>query len=77
MQSRNITGKQIRKFRKGLNLTQDELSAKLMVLGINIDRPMVSKIENQTREITDIELKCIAHVLGVTVNCLFDEKGEK
>jgi len=55
MSDRNIIGHNIKHFRKLKNLTQEELAAKLNVLGLSIDRPMISRIECQSREITDIE----------------------
>ena len=74
---RNIIGLNIKRIRKKKGLTQEELTAKLNILGLNIDRPMVSKIENQQREITDLEIKAIAEVLEVHIDDLFYEKGDK
>ncbi|MDQ0885004.1 transcriptional regulator with XRE-family HTH domain [Paenibacillus sp. V4I9] len=76
MNVRNITGLSIKYYRKLRQLTQDELAAKLNVIGINIDRPMISRIECQSREITDIEIIAIAKILNVSVEELFKE-GEK
>lgn len=71
MNERNIIGCNIKHYRKLNKLTQEELVAKLNVMGINIDRPMISRIENQSREITDIEILAIAKVLKITIEDLF------
>ena len=50
-----------------------DLAARLQVLGINIDRPAISKLENGVRPITDIEAMAIAKVLKVPISRLFEE----
>jgi transcriptional regulator with XRE-family HTH domain len=71
--NRNIIGKKINLIRKQKEITQEQLAARLNVQGIEIDRPMISKIEIQTREILDYEIKGIATALGVTIEDLFKE----
>ena len=73
VEPRNITGKKISQIRKKKGVTQEDLAARLNVQGIDIDRPMISKIENQTREILDFEIQGIAKALGVTIEELFRE----
>lgn len=70
--SRNIIGKNVRKYRKNIPLTQDELSAKLFLLDIKLDRPMISKIENGLREVTDFEVQALSKSLGISIEKLFD-----
>lgn len=73
MYNRNIIGKKIREFRVNSGITQEDLTARLNVLGINIDRPMISKMENSSREIVDYEIKAIAQALKVSIEDLFKE----
>lgn len=68
---RNIIGKRIRMIRKKKNLTQNELTARIQVRGVNIDRPMLSRIETYSREVYDFEVKVIAEALDVSINELF------
>lgn len=77
MSDRNIIGHNVKCQRKLKNLTQEELAAKLNVFGVSIDRPMISKIECQSREITDIEIFAIAKVLGVSIDELFKDVVEE
>ena len=51
-------------------MTQDQLSAKLSVRGINLDRSAIAKIECGLRLLADFELKAIAQVLNVNVGWL-------
>lgn len=78
-QHRNLVGQQIRKARERGNppLTQQDLSARLEVRGVHIDRAGISKVETGYRVVTDIELVVFADALGVTVQWLLDTKADK
>jgi transcriptional regulator with XRE-family HTH domain len=69
-EERNIAGSRVKIARLKNNLTQQELSAKLETLAVYIDRASISKIEQQKRIITDIELVALSQVLNVSVNWL-------
>lgn len=73
MRKRNIIGNSIRKFRKKRKLTQDQLTAKMQLLGIEIDRPMLSKIENNKREVLDYEVKAFSEALDISIEQLFKD----
>ncbi|MFT8352875.1 helix-turn-helix domain-containing protein [Clostridium saccharoperbutylacetonicum] len=74
---RNIIGRKVRTIRKTRKLTQEELTARIQLRGLNIDRPMLSKIENDSREVYDFEVKAIAEALDISVNELFIDKITK
>lgn len=67
---RNISGPRIRMARLEHNLTQQELSIKLETLAVYIDRASISKIEQQKRIVTDIELVALSKILKVSINWL-------
>lgn len=71
MEERNIIGKRIKEIREHKGITQDQLAARLNTQGINVDRPMVSRIESQTRYLLDYEIKAIAVALGENIEGLF------
>jgi transcriptional regulator with XRE-family HTH domain len=71
LNKRNILGPRIKFFRKKFGLTQEELAARLQVNGIILDRPMISKIENQTRKLLDYEVLAIAEILKIDIKDLF------
>lgn len=77
MVKNNVCGKWIRYVRKGLydkrhpKMTQEELTAKLQVLGLKIDRTALSRIESGARVLSDIEVACFAYALKVPLDFLF------
>lgn len=72
MNEKNIIGIKIKSLRKSKGITQEELTSKLQLEGLDIDRPMVSRIESRTRTIPDYEVKLLAKVLNVSINELFE-----
>ena len=69
---KNMIGNKIRELRKKRNMSQQQLSDKLKTLAIYICRGSISRIEDQSRTVTDIELFAIAKVLNISVDALFD-----
>ena len=53
-------------------LTQEDLAARLTVLGLPMDRSTVSRIENQSRSLNDIEAWYFAKALRVSFRELLD-----
>lgn len=72
----NISGKRIAEARYAVNppLTQEELSARLALHGVQIDRAAVAKVENNLRRVLDYELKAFATVLDVSVDWLLGDE---
>lgn len=69
-QPRNIVGPQIRAMREKRGLTQPMLAAKCHLLGWDLSRETLAKIESQFRWVADAELVCLAHALKVPVQAL-------
>ena len=69
----NIVGHNIKKLRKKNKMSQQELSNKLELLGVYVCRGSISRIEDKSRTVTDIELFAIANVLSVPVSELFNK----
>ena len=63
---KNVSGERIKEARKRLNLSQDNLAARLQVEGVIIERDSISRIEIGTRFVADDELLVLGKVLGVT-----------
>jgi len=62
---KNLIGGNLKKLRVKLKVSQQELSNKLELLGVYVCRGSISRIEDYSRTVTDIELFAIAEVLGV------------
>lgn len=70
-EKKNVIGPYIKELRLKNNLSQIELCARLEVQGVYISRSSISKIENQKRIVTDIELIALAQALNVNINIPF------
>lgn len=68
---RNCIGPQVRAQRIAKGLTQEQLSARLQLAGLeSLDRVSIAKLEMQIRSIKDFELVVIAAELGVEPGAL-------
>lgn len=63
---KNIIAENLRRFRLQKNLSQSDLAARLQTMNVNIDQQMISKIEQNKRQVTDYELACICKCLSLT-----------
>jgi transcriptional regulator with XRE-family HTH domain len=64
-------GRNIRVIRQSKGLTQEQLSAKLQIIGCDITRSALAKIEVGQRHIYPDELKALKTVLGISYDELF------
>ena len=69
----NLCGKNVAHRRIDLNISQRELADRLQLVGLDIDKNAVQRIECGKRFVTDIEIAALAKVFGVTPNDLLDE----
>lgn len=72
-ENKNVISKRVRYFRKLQNISQEQLVARLQVMNINLDQQGLSKIENNSRIVTDYELVCLCRALGVTVEAMLED----
>lgn len=68
----NLIGPNIREIRKRMNLSQKDLVARCNLLGWDISRGTLAKIESQTRKISDGEVFYLSLALKVEIGELFD-----
>lgn len=71
----NIIGGNIKRIRKEKGWTQDQLAAKCNLVGFNISRGTLAKIESRVRRVVDSEVELLARALRVEINALFMKKG--
>ncbi|MBE0544127.1 MAG: helix-turn-helix transcriptional regulator [Verrucomicrobia bacterium] len=72
--SQNIVGPQVRRLRYQQGLKQEDLAARCGVLGWDLSRGTLSKIEAQLRCVTDAELEILAKALRVEIIALYPGK---
>lgn len=65
-------GNNIRKIRESKGMTQDTLAAKLQLLGCDITRSAMAKIEVGQRHLYPDEIILIRKILDATFDAIFD-----
>lgn len=70
-QYKNLIGNKLKEIRKEKNMSQQDLSNKLETLAIYICRGSISRIEDQSRTVTDIELWGLSQVLSTPIEDFF------
>ena len=69
--SYNIVGKNVKRIRKEKKITQEDLCARMQVMGYQISRSDISKLENGKKFIADFEVYGFAKALKVSILELF------
>lgn len=72
-EKQNMIGAQVAKRRKELKMSQQKLSNMLELYAVYVCRGSISRIEDYSRTVTDIELYAIAKVLKTDIMDLFDD----
>mgnify|MGYP000737764469 CR=1 FL=1 len=70
--SMNITGSKVKYYRKKKKMSQQQLSDKLETLAVYICRGSISRIEDGSRTITDIELYGLSQILQIPIEKFFE-----
>ena len=70
----NICGKNIARLRTNLKISQKQLADRMQLVGIDIDKNAIQRIECGKRFITDIEISAFAKVFSVTLEDLLNIK---
>ena len=69
---KNMIGATLKRLRTEQNLSQQALSARLELQGVYVCRGSISRIEDYSRTVTDIELFALAKALGVQPQDLYE-----
>lgn len=70
----NVIGPQVRYLRDQRKMTQGQLAAQCNLIGWNISRGTLAKIEAQVRRVTDDEVEFLAKALKVDMAELYAGK---
>lgn len=74
--NRNLVGQKVEQTRRLRGLKQKELLSQLQIRGIEMNSSGLSKLEGQTRCVTDIELLALADILEVSVDYLLGRTND-
>ena len=69
---KNLIGARLKALREKAGLSQRDLAHRLQLLGMDMDKNVITRIETNKRYVTDIELQALAQVFGVTYQYLID-----
>ncbi len=62
--SNNVCGKKVATYRKLLNISQRELADRLQLIGLDVDKNAIQRIECGKRFVTDIEVIALCKALN-------------
>lgn len=68
----NLCGKKVASLRSIMGISQRELADRLQIIGLDIDKNAVQRIESGKRFVTDIELKALSNVLNLSIDDLLN-----
>lgn len=69
---KNLVSSRLIELRRQQNLSQRDLAHKLQLAGYDMDKNVITRIETNKRYVTDIELRALSEVLGVSYAFLID-----
>ncbi len=70
----NLCGRNVARRRVAMKLSQRALADRLQLVGLDIDKNAIQRIECGKRFVTDIEIVALARVFDVTPNELLAEE---
>lgn len=73
---KNLISSRLIKLRKQQGLSQRDLAYKLQLAGYDMDKNVITRIETNKRYVTDIELRALSEVLGVSYAFLIDGENK-
>lgn len=68
--NKNIIYNRLKEIRTKQGISQSELAAKMQLMNVNMDQQMISRIENNQRQVTDYELACLCKCLNVSIETM-------
>ncbi len=71
---KNLISDNLIKLRKLNGLSQRDLSRKLQLIGCDMDKNVITRIETQKRYVTDIEIQKLCQIFNITFEELTKEK---
>lgn len=72
--AKNLIAERLIALRKSHGLSQRGLARMLQLIGADMDKNVITRIETGKRYVTDIEIKAIAEAFGVSYSYLLDGK---
>ena len=74
---KNLVSSRLIELRRQKGLSQRDLAHKLQLAGYDMDKNVITRIETNKRYVTDIELRALSQVLGVSYAYLIDGEDKQ
>ena len=71
---KNLIGERLRELRGRRNFSQRDLARELQLIGIDMDKNVITRIETNKRYVTDFELQALKEIFNVSYDYLIDGK---
>lgn len=69
---KNLVGPRLRGLRERDGMSQRDLARRLQLVGMDMDKNVITRIETNKRYVTDLELRAIATIFNVSYQYLID-----
>ena len=71
---KNLAGKRIKALRRAARLSQRDLASRLQLMGMDMDKNVITRIETCSRYVSDFELQAFVKLFDVSYEFLIDGK---
>ena len=72
---KNLIGERLKLLRADKNLSQRDLARELQLIGIDMDKNVITRIETNKRYVTDFELQALKEIFNTSYEYLIDGKN--
>lgn len=73
---KNLIGRRLKLLRERDKLSQRDLAHRLQLIGLDMDKNVITRIETNKRYVTDLELQAIVKIFHVSYDYLIDGTEE-
>lgn len=74
---KNLISQRLIELRRKHNLSQRDLAQQLQLLGYDMDKNVITRIETNKRYVTDLELKALTEIFHVSYEYLIEGTEQK
>ncbi len=71
---KNLIGERLKSLRTAKKLSQRDLARELQLIGMDMDKNVITRIETNKRYVTDFELQALKEIFHVSYDYLIDGK---
>lgn len=72
MGEKNLISARLKQLREKAGLSQRDLAHRLQLVGMDMDKNVITRIETNKRYVTDMELRALSRIFEVTYQYLID-----